>query len=156
MWTYIYHLLPSGAGGKPRVWPQPACPWWFRWSRIHPQCRKSKFNPWVRKIPWRRAWQPTPLFLPEESHGQMSLAGYSPLGHKVRHDRNNLTCFYNREGMSTTLLRRTMWEESFMPLSSYLLAPRLGGKSDIWQMSDSTFSVPPPLLLSFHFPMQDT
>ena len=34
----------------------------------------------VGKIPWRRAWQPTPAFLPEESHGQRSLAGYSPWG----------------------------------------------------------------------------
>ena len=45
------------------------------------QCRKYKrhgFDPWVRKIPWRRAWQPTPVSLPGESHGQRSLAGYSP------------------------------------------------------------------------------
>ena len=32
----------------------------------------------VRKIPWRRAWKPTPVFLPGESHGQKSLVGYSP------------------------------------------------------------------------------
>ena len=32
-------------------------------------CRRLRFNPWVRKIPWRRKWQPTPLFLPGESHG---------------------------------------------------------------------------------------
>ena len=38
------------------------------------------FDPWVMKIPWRRAWQPTPLLLPGESHGQRSLAGYSPWG----------------------------------------------------------------------------
>ena len=38
--------------------------------------------PWVRKIPWRRAWQPTSVFLPGESHGQRSLAGYSLWGHK--------------------------------------------------------------------------
>ena len=45
------------------------------------QCRRHKrcgFNPWVRKIPWRMAWQPTPVSLPKESHGQRSLAGYSP------------------------------------------------------------------------------
>ena len=36
----------------------------------------------IRKIPWRRAWQPTPVFLPEESHGQRSLAGNSPKGCK--------------------------------------------------------------------------
>ena len=33
---------------------------------------------WVRKIPWRRKWQPTSVFLPGKSHGQRSLAGYSP------------------------------------------------------------------------------
>ena len=38
------------------------------------------FSPWVRKIPWRRAWQPTPVFLPGESHGQRILGGYSPWG----------------------------------------------------------------------------
>ena len=42
----------------------------------------SRFYPWVRKIPWRRARQPTPAFLPGESHGQRSLAGYSQPGHK--------------------------------------------------------------------------
>ena len=36
------------------------------------------FDPWVGKIPWRRALQPTPVFLPGESHGQRSLAGHSP------------------------------------------------------------------------------
>ena len=41
-------------------------------------CKKPGFNSWVRKIPWRRKWQPTSVFLPEESHGQRSLAGYSP------------------------------------------------------------------------------
>ena len=39
-------------------------------------------NPWVRKITWRKAWQPTLVFLPGESHGQRSLAGYSPWGCK--------------------------------------------------------------------------
>ena len=42
--------------------------------------RRCGFNPWVGKIPWRRKWQPTPVFLPGESHGQRSLAGYSPRG----------------------------------------------------------------------------
>ena len=39
-----------------------------------------EFNPWIGKTPWRRAWQPTPVFLPRESHGQRSLVGYSPQG----------------------------------------------------------------------------
>ena len=41
----------------------------------------QEFDPWVGKIPWRRKWQPTPVFLPEKSHG-WSLVGYSPRGHK--------------------------------------------------------------------------
>ena len=47
------------------------------------QCRRHKrcrFDPWVGKIPWRTAWQPTPVFLPGESHGQRSLAGYTVHG----------------------------------------------------------------------------
>ena len=54
--------------------------WWLRWKRIYLQCGRPGFDPLVRKIPWRRAWQPTPVFLPRESHGQRSLAGYSPWG----------------------------------------------------------------------------
>ena len=45
------------------------------------------FDPWVRKMPWRRKWQPTPVFLPGKSHGQRSLEVYVPWGHKrVGHD----------------------------------------------------------------------
>ena len=43
-----------------------------------PEYGRPRFNPWVRKIPWRRKWQPTPAFLPGKSPGQRSLAGYSP------------------------------------------------------------------------------
>ena len=49
------------------------------------QCRRCKrhgFSLWVGKIPWRREWQPTPVFLPGESHGQKSLEGYGPWGRK--------------------------------------------------------------------------
>jgi len=45
----------------------------------------SRFNPWVGKIPWKRKWQPTPVILPGKSHGQRSLAGYSPWGPRVGH-----------------------------------------------------------------------
>ena len=44
--------------------------------------QEMRFYPWVRKIPWRRAWQPTPVFLPGKPHGQRSLVGYSPWGCK--------------------------------------------------------------------------
>ena len=43
-------------------------------------CKRHRFDPWVGKISWRRKWQHTPVFLPRESHGQSSLAGYSPWG----------------------------------------------------------------------------
>jgi len=46
------------------------------------QCKRLSFNPWVGKISWSRKWQPTPVFLPGESHGQRSLVGYSPQGRK--------------------------------------------------------------------------
>ena len=46
------------------------------------QCRRPGFSPWVGKIPWRREWLPTPVFLSGEFHGQRSLVGYSPCGHK--------------------------------------------------------------------------
>ena len=62
-------MLPGGTSGK-----EPAS-----------QCRRHKrhrFDPWVGKIPWRRAWQLAPVFFSGESQGQQSLAGYSPRGHK--------------------------------------------------------------------------
>ena len=46
------------------------------------QCRRCRFDPWVGKISWRRAQQPTRVFLPGEFHGQRSLASYSPQGRK--------------------------------------------------------------------------
>ena len=70
--------FPGDASGK-----EPACQ-----NRRRKRCR---FNPRVGKIPWRRAWQSTPVFLPGESHGQRSLAGYGPQGHRVGYDRNDLT-----------------------------------------------------------------
>ena len=50
------------------------------------QCRKCGFHPWVSKIPWRRKWQPTPVFLPGKPHGQTGLAGYSPWGAEMGQD----------------------------------------------------------------------
>ena len=65
-------LLPVGSGGTSGK--EPDCP--CRWRK---RCR---FDLWVGKIPWRRAWQPTPVFLPGEFHGQRSLVGCSPRGFK--------------------------------------------------------------------------
>ena len=61
--------FPGGGSSK-----EPTC-----LCRKHKRCR---FNPWVEKIPWRRKWQCTPVLLPGKLHGQRSLEGYSPCGHK--------------------------------------------------------------------------
>ena len=61
--------FPGGASGK-----EPAC----HYRRL----KRCSFSLWVRNIPWRRVWQPTPVFLPGESRGQRSLAGCSPWGLK--------------------------------------------------------------------------
>ena len=57
-------------------------------SRRH---RRPESDPWVRKIPWRRAWQPTPVFLPGEFHGQRSLECYGPWGRKESDTTEQLT-----------------------------------------------------------------
>ena len=52
-----------------------------------PAMRRHEFNPWVRKIPWKKKWQPTLVFLPGKSYGQGSLVGYSTwICKRVRHD----------------------------------------------------------------------
>ena len=76
------------------IW-QTTRPWLWQWaSPVHRlprwpsgkestcQFRRCEFDPWVRKIPWRRKWQPTRVFLPGDFLGQRSLTGYSPWHHK--------------------------------------------------------------------------
>ena len=70
--------FPAGASGK-----EPTCQ-----SRRR---MRHQFDPWVRKIPWRKAWQPTPILLTGESHGQRNLAGCSSWGHKES-DWSDLAC----------------------------------------------------------------
>ena len=67
-----------------------------RWLRIYLLCRRHRrpgFDAWVGKIPCRRAWQPTPVFLPGDSHGQRSLVGCSPLG-SVESDVTEVTSMH--------------------------------------------------------------
>ena len=46
------------------------------------QCGTPRFDPWVGKVPWRKKWPPTPVFLPGKTHGRKNLVGYSPWGRK--------------------------------------------------------------------------
>ena len=81
-------LLVWGGGGSVGL------PRWLNGTESACQCRRHSrrdFNPWVRKIPWRRKWQPTLGFLPGKSHGQRGLAGCSPWGCK----KSDLTCWLN-------------------------------------------------------------
>ena len=61
------------------AWSFPGGPVVKNWPANAGDCG---FDPWIGKIPWGRKWQPTPVFLPGKSHGQRSLPGYSPRGHK--------------------------------------------------------------------------
>ena len=67
------------------------------------QGRRPGFDGWVGKIPWRRAWQPTPVFLPGDSHGPRSLVGYSPWGCRVRHDGATKQQQHDNRAVSTSL-----------------------------------------------------
>jgi len=73
----------------------PILPWWLSGKEFTCQCRRRRFEPWVRKIPWRRKWHPTPVFLLRKSHGDRNLAGYIPWGCKeldtIEQLNNNIT-----------------------------------------------------------------
>ena len=93
--------FPGGASGK-----ESAC-----------QCRRGRrlrFHPQVGKIPWRRGWQPAPVFLPGESHGHRSLAGYSPWGHKES-DTTERTCIRGFPPVRNDLLAKA--EQGLLPSS---------------------------------------
>ena len=67
-------------------------------------------DPWLRKIPWRRKRQPTLVFLPGESHGQRSLEGYSPWGHKELDSTETTACMQRKAQL--TELHSSYWAES--------------------------------------------
>ena len=87
-------------------------------DRVCLQCRWSGFDPWVGKIPWRRKWQPTPVFLPGEFHGQRSL----------------VSCIFYRVAKSQTLSDwvthfKMMWAEPEQMLCEHLPETSLEGGS---------------------------
>ena len=78
--TYIKHLASFFLSCV--FQQQKGLPRWHSGKESTYQCRRRGFEPWVRKIPWRRKWQPTPVFLSGKFHGQKSLAGYSQWSRK--------------------------------------------------------------------------
>ena len=66
-------------------------PWWLRWWRIHLQCGRPEFDPWVGKISWRREWQNTSVFLLENS---MDRGAWKALVHEVSKSQTRLRNFH--------------------------------------------------------------
>ena len=83
----IYTLTKNLQCDNVRCWASQVA----QWYRICLQCRRPRFDPWVWKMPWRRQWQPTPVFLPGEFHGERSLVGYSSWGCKESDTTEQLT-----------------------------------------------------------------
>jgi len=97
------------------------------------RCKRWEFDPWVRKIRWRRKWQPTPISLPGESYGQRNLVGY--IVHGVAESRTQLsdwphayalTCFNNRENRADQLLTHGLQHLEISTRSPFWL------KKNIW------------------------
>ena len=136
-------------------------PRWLNGKEPNCQCRRFGFNPWVEKIPWRRKWQPAPVFLPGESHGQRRLAGYSPWGHKESDTTERLNnnngekkkvffppCYTMNPHFSVLLTVRCDLGPEFWPVGHgemhWMPHSRLAGK---------LLQGNPPCTLSLHLPL---
>ena len=92
LYIYIFPIILGFPGGS--VLKEFTCQ--------YQRCRRYRFDLWVRKIPWRRKWESTPIFLPGKSHGQRSMAGYSL---RVTSAGNNLcVCAHTRAHTHTLSL----------------------------------------------------
>ena len=104
-------------------------PWWLSSRESGCQCSRHRFHPWVRKMPWRRKWLRTTVFLPEKSHGQRSLEGYG-LGSCKTSDilQWQTTTYVCKKGNSASrnkhwwwrsmpraIMWRRLWGECFLP-----------------------------------------
>ena len=98
------------------------------------RCRRRRFDYRVRKIPWKTKWQPTPVFFPGKAHGQRSLAGYSPKGHKEL-DTTERLCIHAKTNKEYL---RFMFRE-YLNMSSQLL--RFGTRIFITYMAQKSPSL---------------
>ena len=124
--------FPVGASDK-----ESAC----QWRRY----KKFRFHCWVRKIPWSRKWQPTPLFSPVKSHGQKSLVGYSPWNCKEQdmiEQRAKLNRYKHKDvflfkSLLTSMLFWTPSWNSFFNTAGLPISLLLKVYSDFWLLSQS-------------------
>ena len=105
------------------------------------QFRRCKFNPWDRKIFWRRKWQPTPVLLPGESHGQKSLAGYSPWGRK---ESDTTACIHEDTEMEFKKYSVSvhLGQSKLFRVYHLLLSPMYVGMGAGWKVSDVAKTLP--------------
>ena len=113
--------------------------WWLSGEESACQCRRHGFDPCIRKIPWKRRWQPTPVFLPGKSRGQRSLMGYSPWSCKrvlVTNKQNTLfNLHYSPYHVSILQMRKLRHGELVTPLVTELLSSRFRNPMQVvwWQ-----------------------
>ena len=84
LWRFLNKVWTDGLRGLP---------WWLRGKESSCQCRRHRFDPWVRKVPWSSKWQTSPVFLPGKLHGQ-SLESYNPWGCKESDVTEHSLSFY--------------------------------------------------------------
>ena len=121
------------------------------------QCKRPGFSPWVRKIPWRRAWQPTPVLLPGESHGWRGRAGNSPWGHKESDTTERLTHSSIKYMLYYTFLLKTLIQIqpryvmiNFQKVTFYInkcLGLKLDRMGNIYLLNSLVFTFP----CEFHY-----
>ena len=121
------------------MWDTIGLPRWLSGQRIHlkcRRCRKHEFDTWVGKIPCRRTWQPTPVFLPGEFQGQRNLENYNPQGRKES-DMTEVT-----EHIHTHML---------FPQQLFLIIPEVEPHFLFWgqciQIHRMTHSLPNPIMI---------
>ena len=102
-----------------------------------PAMRETWISSWVGKIPWRRAWQPTPVFLPGESHGQRSLVGYSPWGCKES-DTTEQPSTYTHMQEKTQCCKREMGRGPGQPVHK---RQRQTVQETIWKNTNENISI---------------
>ena len=96
-------------------------PRWLSGKEFACQCRRFGFSPWIRKIPWRRKWQPTLIFLPGKFQGQRSLVGYSPRGCKELDTIERLHFHFHFHIMKCEGIEKELKWHSFVSFLSSLI-----------------------------------
>ena len=121
LFTTFQQIYPNNLNGLP---------WWLRWQRICLRCRRPGFDPWVGKIPWRRAWQPIPVFLPGDSPWTEEPGGLQSM--RLQRVRHNWATKYRRVCVSlVTQLCPTLCDPMDLQSAS-LLCPWGFSRQEHW------------------------